>query len=384
MSVNLTNFNQTGAEAVLVKKSENKQPGLVEKINNFLLIFSRISSSEKLFFVQNLGIMLKAGVSLLMSLRTLAKQTSSKKFVGVIEDMADNVEKGKTLTESLAPHEKIFGELFINMVEAGEISGKLESVLTQLFTQIKKQHKLVSKVKGAMTYPIVVLTAMGAIGTFMMMVVVPKLTGMLKDFGAQLPLPTQILITVSDTLVNNGPLVFAIIFVFVVVFIRVLKTYRGKYYFQALILKLPVISPIVKKINLAKFSRTISSLLKTDIMIIKSFQITANVLGNLHYRKAVNEIAEKIKKGSTINEVISQYPKLFSPIVVQMVNIGEQTGELDEILEELAQFYEEEVDQIMDTLPSILEPILILILGTTIGGMAVAIIMPMYSLSNAI
>ncbi|KKQ61324.1 MAG: hypothetical protein US81_C0007G0004 [Parcubacteria group bacterium GW2011_GWE2_38_18] len=384
MSVNLTNFSSTDAEVAPVKKEETKKMGMVEKINNLLLVFSRIKSSEKLFFVQNLGIMLKAGVSLLMSLRTLAKQSSSKKFVTIINDMADNVEKGKTLTESLKPHEKVFGELFINMVEAGEISGKLESVLTQLFTQIKKQHKLVSKVKGAMTYPIVVLSAMGAIGTFMMIVVVPKLTSMLKDFGAKLPLPTQILITVSDTLVNNGPLVLLCLIVFIFIFIRILKTYRGKYYFQSIILKLPVVSPIVKKINLAKFARTISSLLKTDIMIIKSFQITANVLGNLHYREAVNEIAEKIKKGSTINEVISQYPKLFSPIVVQMVNIGEQTGELDEILEELAQFYEEEVDQIMDTLPSILEPILILVLGTAIGGMAVAIIMPMYSLSNSI
>jgi type IV pilus assembly protein PilC len=150
-----------------------------------------------------------------------------------------------------------------------------------------------------------------------------------------------------------------------------------------MVLNMPVVAPIVKKINLAKFSRTISSLLKTDIMIIKSFQITANVLGNLHYRIAVVEMAEKIKKGGAINEVITQYPALFPPIVTQMITIGEQTGELDNILDELAEFYEEEVDQIMNNLPAIIEPLLILLLGSAVGAMALAGIMPMYSLTSA-
>jgi type IV pilus assembly protein PilC len=168
------------------------------------------------------------------------------------------------------------------------------------------------------------------------------------------------------------------------VFIKVLKTYKGKFFFQAILLKLPIISPIIKKINLAKFSRTISSLLKTDIMIIKTFEISANVLGNLHYREAILMMGEKIKKGSQINEVISLYPKLFPPVVEQIVSVGEQTGELDNILTELADFYEGEVNKIMDNLPSIIEPILILALGVGVGGMAVAIIMPMYSMSAAI
>jgi len=153
---------------------------------------------------------------------------------------------------------------------------------------------------------------------------------------------------------------------------------------QALLLKTPIFSSIIKKINLAKFARTISSLLKTDIMIIKTFKITGNVMGNLHYRKALMDMAEKIKKGGQINEVIKNYPKLFPPIVVQMVTIGEQTGELDNILLELAEFYENEVDQTMNNLPSIIEPILILFLGCAVGAMAVAIVMPMYSITTAI
>jgi type IV pilus assembly protein PilC len=328
--------------------------------------------------------MLRAGISLSIALKTLAIQTENKKFARIINDMSESVEKGVSLTESLRPHINVFGELFINMVEAGELSGKLEDVLNQLYVQLKKNHELISKVKGALTYPLVIVFAMVGIGIFMMIFIVPKLTSMLLEFGSELPLPTKILITISDALVNNG-LVSLIGFVlFVLVFIKILKTYKGKFFFQAILLKMPIISPIIKKINLAKFSRTVSSLLKTDIMIIKTFEISANVLGNLHYREAILMMGEKIKKGSQINEVISLYPKLFPPVVEQIVSVGEQTGELDNILTELADFYEGEVNKIMDNLPSIIEPILILALGVGVGGMAVAIIMPMYSMSAAI
>lgn len=380
-------LEQAAATRAAAENKKSGQPSartLMEKINSFLLILSRIPTSEKLFFVQHLGIMLKAGMSLLVSLETLSRQTDNKRFKKIIDDIAANIEKGKSLNESLKAHQKIFGELFVNMIEAGEISGKLESVLRQLYIQMKKQHELVSKVKGALTYPLVVIFAMGGIGIFMMIVVVPKITSMLKEFNAELPLATKILISVSDAIVNNGLLVIIGVVAFIFIVVRILKTYRGKYYFQAALLKMPIFSSIIKKINLAKFARTISSLLKTDIMIIKSFQITANVLGNLHYRAAIKEMAEKIKKGGAINDVISAYPKLFPPVVTQMVAVGEQTGELDSILEELASFYEDEVDQIMQNLPSIIEPLLILILGSAVGGMAVAIISPMYSLSSSI
>lgn len=361
-----------------------KKVALEEKINNFLLRFSRVPADELLFFVQHLGIMLKAGVSILTALQTLAKQSENKKFIKILNETASNIEKGKTLTESLKLNENIFGELFINMVEAGELSGKLENVLGQLYIQMKKQHELISKVKGALTYPLVVMFAMGGIGLFMMVSVIPKLTQMLKDFNTELPLATKILLSVSDFLVLHGILSIVIAATAIISGYKILKTKKGKFYFQAALLKAPIFSPIIKKINLAKFSRTISSLLKTDMMIIKSFQITANVLGNLHYRGAIEEIAEKIKKGTPINEVIANYPKLFPPLVIQMVAIGEQTGELDSILEELASFYEEEIDQIMQNLPSIIEPLLILVMGSAVGAMAVAIIMPMYSITNNI
>lgn len=366
------------------KASEGKEPSGMEKINNFFLRFSRVPVKERLFFVQYLGIMLKSGISLAASLETLAKQTGNKRFAKIIKNISESVEKGVSFTESLRPHQNIFGELFISMIEAGELSGKLEDVLVQLYIQLKKRHELNSKVKGALTYPAVIVFAMGGIGTFMMIMVVPKMTDMLQSFGAELPLPTRILIAISGGIVSNGLFVGVAAVVFILGSIQILRTYRGKYIFQAILLKTPIISPIIKKINLANFSRTISSLLKTDIMIIKTFQITANVLGNLHYRQAVIEMSERIQKGSQINEVVTAYPKLFPPVVNQIISVGEQTGELDNILAELAEFYEGEVDKIMDNLPSIIEPLLILVLGCGVGAMAVAVIMPMYTLTSAV
>ena len=356
----------------------------VNKINLFLQKLTSVPLAEKLFFIQHLGIMLKAGISLSTALKTLAKQTTNKRFARIIADISRNVEKGVSFTESLKPHEKIFGQLFINMIESGEISGKLEEVLKRLYIQFKKNHELVSKVKGALIYPIVILIAMSGIGTFMMIAVVPKITAMFKDFNAELPLATKLLIKFSDSLVANGLLYLVALIVVILTIVQLIKTKRGRYAFHGLLLKLPIFSPIIKKINLARFARTTSSLLKTDIMIIKSFQIAANVLGNVHYRQALMEMSDKIKKGGTINEVVANYPKLFPPVVAQMIAVGEDTGELDYILEELAEFYEGEIDQTMNNLPAIIEPILILALGLVVGGMAVAVIMPMYALTSVI
>lgn len=367
-----------------IETEEKKSESLIDKANKFLLRLSRVPLKEKLMFIRHLGVMLKAGIPLSSGLKTLSEQAENKLFAKIISDISAAVERGVSFAESLKPHKKVFGELFINMVESGELSGKLEEVLDQLYIQMKKQHELISKVKGAMTYPAVIIFAMAGIGAFMMIVVVPKITEMFKDFSAELPLPTKIIIGLSDFIAANGLFVGLGFILLIIIFAQILRTEKGKYYFQALLLKLPVISPIIKKINLARFARTISSLLKTDIMIIKSFQITASVLGNLHYRAALNEMAEKIKKGGQINEVIKNYPKLFSPVIVQMISVGEQTGQLDAVLAELADFYENEVSQTMDSLPAIIEPLLILILGVGVGAMAVAIIMPMYSLTEAI
>lgn len=367
-------------------QGENKKEKVpfLKKLDAFLLNMSRVPLKEKLFFTQYLGLMLKSGISLSVALDSLSKQSKNKRFSAILKDVSNNVEKGVSLTESLKLYDKVFGELYINMIEAGEISGKLEEVLGNLYIQIKKQHELNSQVKGALIYPATILSAMLVIGVFMFIFVVPELLNIITSYDIEMPLPTKIFIAISQFLLNNGILAL-IILVFAIIFlVQVFKTHQGKYFFQYFFLKIPIISPIIKKINLAKFSRIVSTLLKTDIMIIKSFRIASNTLGNLHYRKVVIEMSEQLKKGKQLNEVIVTYPKLFPPSVTQMVAIGEKTGELDNVLDELAEFYEMEVNQTMENLPSIIEPLLIVVLGVVVGGIAVAIMLPYYSLISSL
>ena len=278
---------------------------------------------------------------------------------------------------------RVFNELFVNMIGSGEVSGKLEDVLAQLFLQTKKQYELTSKIKGALTYPAIVVVAMVGIGIFMLTYVIPKITSVFTDSGTPLPLFTRMLIGTSDFLVNNWILSSIGALVLIVVIWQIMHTEKGRYYWEAIILHTPIIGPIIKKVNLARFSRTAGSLLKTDIMIVNAFRITANIVGNLHYRKAIMDISDQIKKGGQINEVIKTYPQFFPPMVTQMITIGEQTGEISNILGDLAEFYEGEVDQVMQNLPSIIEPLLILLLGLGVGAIAIAVIMPMYALTAA-
>ncbi len=363
--------------------NNSKSPSLYKQADSFLANLQWVSSTEKLFFIQHLGIMIKSGISLARALETLSKQTNNKRFQKILMDVAHRVEKGQTLSESMEAYCNVFSELFINMINAGETSGKLEEVLHQLYKQMKKDHQLMAKIRGALTYPAVIFVAMVGIGIGMMVFVVPRMLDIFRDVNMELPLMTRILIVISDAISNQGIFVIIILAILIIIFWRTLKTKSGRYYWQWLMLHLPIISPIIKKINLARFARTMSSLLQTDIKIVESFNITAKTLGNVHYRESLEQAAEKIKKGEDIHKVLATYPHLYSHVILQMINVGEEISQLDKVLAEVASFYEESVQEVMDTLPSIIEPVIILVLASAIGAMAVAIIMPMYSLTNA-
>jgi type IV pilus assembly protein PilC len=368
------NLSQDGAE----KKS------FFQRLEDAFLDLQGVSVREKLVFIQNLSVMIKAGIPVLASFRTLAEQTESKNFSRIIKQVALKLEQGSSLNESLKMYPRVFNELFVNMVGSGEVSGKLEEVLAQLHLQIKKQYELTSRIKGALIYPIIVVVAMVGIGIFMITFIIPKITAAFVESKVPLPLFTRILIGLSNFLITHWVVSLIGSLVLIVGIWQILRTEKGKYYWQAVVLHLPIVAPIVKKINLARFSRTAGSLLKTDVMIVNAFQITANVVGNLHYRKAILEISEQLKKGGQINETIKNYPQFFPPMVIQMVTVGEQTGEVSNILSDLAEFYESEVDQVMQNLPSIIEPVLILALGLGVGAIAVAVIMPMYTLTETV
>lgn len=357
-----------------------------KKPNFFSKIFKpkKISLSLKIFFVQQLGIMLKAGIAVSLALRTLSEQTESKALKAILKDLEKVIEKGSTLSKGLEQYQKVFGDLFINMIAAGEASGKLEEVLGELFVQMKKDHEIISKVRGAMIYPVIVILLMLGIGVMMSIYVIPAMTSVFKEMNVDLPLPTKVLMFVSDFLLANGVYVLIGTIILIISFQRVISTQKGKFIFHKILIRTPIVGAIIKQINLARFCRTISSLLKTDIPIVQSFEITARVLGNVNYKKALFEAQDKIKKGVSIKESLSSYPNLFPPVVLQMITVGEETGELDNILQESAIFYEEAVNQTMTNLPSILEPVLMVILGLAVGAMAVAVMLPMYSLGQAI
>lgn len=352
---------------------------LFEKLYNLIY---RVKLTDKLFFAQNLTLMIKSGVPLARGLSILAKQTENKKFKKIITDIGHRVEKGQLLSKSLEMHPQIFSAIFINMVKAGEESGRLDEILKELTLQMRKEHELLSKVKGALIYPIVVVAAMVSIVSGMMIFVIPKLTAMFTEAGVELPLPTKILIIASNFLSRQLILVLIVLAAAVILFLKFKKTTAGKQILHKFILRSPILGTIALKINLARFARNLASLLKTDIPIVVSFEITATLLSNVYYKNALKIGAQKIVKGETIGASLADYNKLFPPVISQMILIGEETGKLDEVLADLANFYEEDLDNIFKNLPSIIEPILLICLGVIVGGIAIAIMMPIYSLSR--
>lgn len=355
---------------------------MLQSLNNYLTRFQRIPLSEKLFFIQHLRVMMKAGVPLARALSTLSLQSSNKKFQLILADLKDNIEKGNGFAESLKKHKKIFGDLFINIIQAGEVSGKLEDALEQLFIQTKKDYEIRSKVRGAMIYPIIIVVAMLGIGGLMIIFIIPKITQIFETAGVELPLPTRILIGINDFISAHKILAPSVIMIFICGFFAAIRTAKGKLYFHIVLLRIPIFSKILKKINLARFCRTLHSMLMTDIPIMSSLKITSDVLGNVIYKQSVLEASEKVAKGINIADTLKKTPLIFPPVVTEMITIGEETGSLDNVLKEMAEFYEEEVNQTMKNLPAVIEPVLILILGIGVAGMALAVIMPMYSLTE--
>jgi len=336
-------------------------------------LFQKVSATNKIFLLQNISVMIKAGVPLADSLSTLASQTNNKKLKTILTDVQQKIKEGKNFS----------GELFINMIRAGEASGQLDEVINKLYVQTKKDHELVQKVRNAMTYPVIIILAMFGIGTFMIVFVLPNITKLFSDLDVQLPITTRILIGFSDFVQTNGILVMIGIIVFVVSFGKAIRTKKGKHIFDSITLRLPIVGKIIKKINLARAARNLSSLIKTDITIVETLEITSRILGNSHYRKALLESAEEVKKGNKMADILKSYPLLFPPNIIQMISVGEETGSLDEVLENLAGFYEEEVYNTMENLPIIIEPVLMILIGIAVGGIALAIMTPMMTLTQS-
>jgi type IV pilus assembly protein PilC len=348
--------------------------------SNFLDSFSSIKFEEKINFIDNLGVMLKAGIPISRSLQILVKQTNNAKFKSIINDVHVMVEQGKGLSEAMTKYAQVFPNIMISMVKVGEISGGLDKSLEYLNVQLHREADLKSKVKGAMIYPSVIIAAMVIIGILLSIFVLPSLTGIFKENGSNLPFTTKIVIAFGDFMSAHAWVVILAVIAMVGSFIAAMKTYQGKRALDVFSLHFMSINTIVKKINLARFSRILSSMLKSGIPIIQALDVAAESITNIPYKELITSAATEVKVGKTLAESLGKNDTLFPPLVIQMMEVGEESGAVQEILEQLALHYEQEVDNTLKDLSSIIEPLLLLFIGGVVGFLAMALIAPIYSM----
>jgi len=346
--------------------------------------FRRVPLIEKIIFTQHLAVMIGAGLSLTRALEALSLQTKNKKFADILKNVNQDISKGVTLGDSLAKYPKVFSELFVNMVKVGETSGNLEGVLKVLNDQMKKDYDLRSHVKSAMIYPIVILVAMIGIGAIMMMTIVPKLTAIFKELHTDLPLTTRVVIGLSDFLSQHWLLTIFILAAAVLAGRFASKARMAKNYFDWTILKMPIFGDIIKKMNSARLARTLSSLIKSGVPIVQGLKIVARTMSNNLFLESLEDAAVQVQKGTTLHEVMAKYTQIYPPMVNQMIEVGEETGTLDEIMEKLAEFYEEDVATITKGLSAVIEPILMIVIGAAVGFFAISMMQPMYSMMGSI
>lgn len=346
-------------------------------------IFSGVSLKDKMMFARHLGVMLASGLSIPRALDVIANQTKSKKFKNILAKIGEEVKTGNTLADSL-DRAGVFDELSVNMIRVGEVGGSLEEVLALLADQLEKEHNLLSKVRGAMYYPSVIFIVMIGIGIAMMTFVVPQLTAVFTDTQSTLPASTKMIINSSNFMAAHKLLVLFSGISVILFFITFFRMKIGKRAVAFFALKIPVIKNIVVKVNTARFARIYGSLLRSGVPITESLNIISRTLTNRYYQEAFKKIGLGVQKGKPLHEELTAYPKLFPTLIVQMVEVGEETGKTVDVLSDIARFYEEEIDQLTKNLSSIIEPVLMVVIGSAVGFFAVSMIMPMYSIMDSL
>ena len=350
-----------------------KIPGLSDRIKlKDVQVFSRLFAT-----------MISSGLSMLRSLYILAEQTESKPLAAVVNQVRMDVERGASLSAALAKHPKAFNRLYVAMVRAGEAGGVLDSVLQRLATTIEKQVELRRKVKSAMTYPAVVSCLVLLLVTAMLLFVIPMFQNIYGSLGGTLPLPTLILVKISNIVRNLWFVVFAVEVVLVFAFRKWIASEEGRKRWDTIKLKMPVFGALAKKTALARFGRTLSALVRSGVPILESLDIVCETSGNWVVSEAVRDTQQQVKRGEPLSKRLEMHP-VFPPMVVQMMAVGEETGALDEMLDKIADFYDQEVEATVNALTSLIEPILIVVMGVVIGGMIIALYLPMFDVIKLI
>jgi type IV pilus assembly protein PilC len=338
-----------------------------------------VPSKSLSIFTRQFSVMIDAGLPLVQCLEILGSQEPHKTFAKVIMQVRQDVESGQSLADAMRKHPKAFDNLFVNMVAAGEAGGILDTILHRLATYIEKNVKLKAQVKSAMIYPVAVLSVAAMAVAVILWKVIPTFSSLFLSLGAQLPLPTRIVVAASDFLVAYIFYVVAIIIASIVALRQYYMTYKGRRVIDGLLLKVPVMGMLMRKIAVARFCRTLSTLTASGVAIIEGLEITARTAGNAIVEDAIMKVRKAVEEGKTISDPLRE-TGVFPPMVVQMISVGESTGALDTMLSKIADFYEDEVDTAVSGLMKLLEPIIITILGVVIGFIVVAMYMPMFSL----
>jgi len=363
-----------------VKKLKAKPKDLLE---NVAFMQPKVTRKDVVIFTRQFSTMIDAGLPLVQGLTVLTEQADNKTFKNILKGITKDVEGGSTLAEALKKHPKVFDDLYVNLVAAGEVGGVLDTVLQRLATYIEKAEKLRSKIKGAMIYPAVVVAIAIVVLAIILIFVIPVFEDMFKSVGSALPLPTQFVVELSRFVKSNVHYLIGACILLGVLFRYYRRSEKGRKQTDALLLKLPVFGPLLKKVAVARFTRTLSTMISSGVPILDALEIVAKTSGNVILEEVIYEVRASIAEGQTIAEPLSE-TGIFPAMVVQMISVGEATGALDTMLEKIADFYDDEVDAAVEALTSMLEPLLMVFLGGTIGGMVVAMYLPIFKMAAAL
>jgi type IV pilus assembly protein PilC len=372
--------NRLRAQGITLSKAKRKAKDIEIK----LPFGGGVSEKEVVVFTRQFATMIDAGLPIVQCLDILASQAQSKNFGKILYDVKAQVESGSTLAEALKKQPKAFNDLFTNLVAAGEVGGILDTILARLATYIEKAMKLKSQVKGAMVYPISILCVAVGVVILLLWKVIPVFENMFKDFGGgALPKPTQIVISLSNAFVDHAFLIMGSLTALVVGFTAGMRTKKGRAIFDKFILKVPVIGPVLRKVAVARFTRTMGTLLSSGVAILDAMEIVAKTAGNVVIHDAIMYTRTKISEGKNLAEPLAE-TKVFPPMVVQMIGVGEQTGAMDTMLQKIADFYEDEVDVAVSAMTKLMEPFMMVFLGGIVGGLIIAMYLPIFEMAGNI
>jgi len=371
---------QLTRQRITPTKVKKKSKDLFE---NVAFLQPRVKERDVILFARQFSTMIDAGLPIIQCLDILYSQQSNATFKKMLKEIKESVEGGATLAEALKKFPKQFDSLFVNMIAAGEAGGILDGILRRLAAYMEKAAKLKSQVKGAMTYPIVTLIIAVVVLAVILVFVIPVFEEMFADFGGELPVPTQIVVAMSDMVKSKIVYIIIGLFLFTIAFKKFHGTEKGRDIVDSLLLKIPVFGDLLRKVAVAKFTRTMGTMLASGVAILEALDIVAKTAGNKTVEKAIYSVRKGIAEGRTMADPLAQ-SGVFPSMVCQMISVGESTGALDAMLGKIADFYDEEVDQAVENLTALIEPFMLVFLGVTIGGLVVAMYLPIFKMAGAI